>query len=53
MLAKVDILTKFPITEAGVVMMNLMGDPAQKIAIPGGPDLTFPEQGVRLSLPVS
>ena len=42
---KVEMLTQFPHIRVSGLVMNLTGDPAQEIAIPSGPDLTFPESG--------
>ncbi len=46
-LAKLDVLAQFPVFEAGIVMMNLMGDPAQALALPDGPDFVIGESGLR------
>lgn len=47
-LAKMDVLAQFPVFEGGIVMMNLMGDPAQALALPKGPDFVVEETSLRL-----
>ncbi|MBT3604349.1 MAG: hypothetical protein HN521_14930, partial [Candidatus Latescibacteria bacterium] len=47
-LAKMDVLAQFPVFEGGVVMMNLIGDPAQALALPKDPDFVIEENGLRL-----
>ncbi len=37
-LAKIEVLAQNPGIEPGVIMMNLIGDPAQKLAVPTSPD---------------
>ena len=45
-LAKMDVLAQSPERELGIVMMNLMGDPAQALALPDGPDFVMNENGL-------
>jgi len=40
-ISKTDLLAASPGIDNGVVMMNLMGDPAQHLAIPSGPDYSI------------
>lgn len=47
-LAKMDVLSQFPVFEVGIVMMNLMGDPAQKLALPEAPDFVLADDDLRL-----
>ncbi|MDA0711233.1 MAG: C25 family cysteine peptidase, partial [bacterium] len=47
-LAKMDVLAQFPGFESGITMMNLMGDPAQALALPDGPDFVINPNGLRL-----
>ncbi len=47
-LAKMDVLAQLPVFEGGIVPMNLMGDPAQALALPSGPDFVIEESGLRL-----
>ena len=47
-LAKMDVLAQLPVFEGGIVPMNLMGDPAQALALPNGPDFVIEESGFRL-----
>jgi hypothetical protein len=47
-MSKNDLLAAMPGIDNGVVMMNLMGDPAQHLAIPSGPDYSVDGQAVRV-----
>lgn len=48
-IAKNEILTQFPGNENGVVMMQLMGDPAQRLAILEGSDVGFADGALSIS----
>ncbi len=48
-LAKADWLAVFPLSVISVYGMNLMGDPAQALAVPPGPDFSLPDDGLKLS----
>ena len=48
-LGKADWLTASPTATASAYGMNLMGDPAQVLAVPEGPDFSLPADGLRIS----
>ncbi len=48
-LGKADWLTAAPTATPSAYGMNLMGDPAQALAVPEGPDFSLPADGLRIS----
>jgi hypothetical protein len=48
-LAKTDLLTRLPLIQNAVMMMGLMGDPAQKLAIPSGSDFVVETDGIAVT----
>lgn len=48
-MAKTDLLAAMPGIDNGVFVMNLMGDPAQRLAIPSGPDYAIEASGVSVT----
>ena len=48
-LAKTDLLAAMPGIDNGVFMMNLMGDPAQRLAIPAGTDYALSADDIRIT----
>jgi len=48
-LAKTDLLAAMPGIDNGVFMMNLMGDPAQRLALPEGSDYAVSTEGISIA----
>ena len=52
-LAKIDLIREFPGLDSPLLAMNLMGDPAQRLALLDGPDYEITAEGVSIhDLPV-